>query len=559
MMQRFQMMVFYTIWILFLIVISIGYANYHYFGTLSLNLHIVTLLVKAYPFTTIFIIIFLLIVVFYQFKIYRDKIKNRRNCQITYVDLEKIAHLWLEFEEIEDNIEHKMMEKMEVSFDESKKDIQEVINTLIGNRTITDMNFYKKYVFNYLDSFSKQELEIVAVLYELLETKAKELPSVATLYKSDTDKNIYKDIVSEKLTSYEILYKVNLFDHTMNVVDSMYNLLIKEKDSFVFGWSRMLISALSHDIGKIEKIESLKGLSGLDKGKYENNTHENISRLILSNAFPGYEYIDDVCEIIEKHHLQSIDEKNKNYKAIKYLKNADQMARKLEIKEYLNNKKDNTKKDDIENKENLLDEIIPDDDLKYFENASTPNNKNEVEVILINHNDNIKNLVEPEKIAESDTINKAIDNKKDMIHPEQEVDLNPSDIGNLIEMLINSINEVEISPKTKRLKLISISDSDELYIPKDIFTKFVKSAGISLTIEKDLSNLIKKLKSDNVLKYETSNITIDGFGNLAYKSRRDYVVFSLESMGITAEEADLKKRNQEHLRNVTINKGKRED
>jgi hypothetical protein len=146
-----------------------------------------------------------------------------------------------------------------------------------------------------------------------------------------------------------------------------------------------------------------------------------------------------------------------------------------------------------------------------------------------------------------------------MIHPEQEVDLNPSDIGNLIEMLINSINEVEISPKTKRLKLISISDSDELYIPKDIFTKFVKSAGISLTIEKDLSNLIKKLKSDNVLKYETSNITIDGFGNLAYKSRRDYFVFSLESMGITAEEADLKKRNQEHLRNVTINKGKRED
>ena len=212
MMQRFQMMVFYTIWILFLIVISIGYANYHYFGTLCLNLNIVTLLVKAYPFTTIFIIIFLLIVVFYQFKIYRDKIKNRRNCQITYVDLEKIAHLWLEFEEIEDNIEHKMMEKMEVSFDESKKDIQEVINTLIGNRTITDMNFYKKYVFNYLDSFSKQELEIVAVLYELLETKAKELPSVATLYKSDTDKNIYKDIVSEKLTSYEILYKVNLFD-----------------------------------------------------------------------------------------------------------------------------------------------------------------------------------------------------------------------------------------------------------------------------------------------------------------------------------------------------------
>ena len=95
--------------------------------------------------------------------------------------------------------------------------------------------------------------------------------------------------------------------------------------------------------------------------------------------------------------------------------------------------------------------------------------------------------------------------------------------------------------------------AEVLEVQKDIIPDIVKY------IEKDLSNLIKKLKSDNVLKYETSNITIDGFGNLAYKSRRDYVVFSLESMGITAEEADLKKRNQEHLRNVTINKGKRED
>mgnify|MGYP000541166911 FL=1 len=124
-----------------------------------------------------------------------------------------------------------MMEKMEISFDESKKDIQEVINTLIGRREIQDMSFYKKYVFDYLDSFSKQELEIVATLYELLETRAKELPSVATLYRSDTDTNIYKDIVSENLTSYQILYEVNLFDHTMNVVRCMYEILILEKDS----------------------------------------------------------------------------------------------------------------------------------------------------------------------------------------------------------------------------------------------------------------------------------------------------------------------------------------
>ncbi|NUW27141.1 HD domain-containing protein [Arcobacter butzleri] len=421
--MKLQIAIFYTIWILFAIIIAIGFANYYYFNTLSLNYHIVTLLVKTYPFTTIFVIILLIIIIIYQFKIYREKIRSRRNCQITYVDLEKIAHLWLEYEEIEDNIEHKMMEKMEVSFDESKKDIQEVINTLIGNRSISDMSFYKKYVFNYLDSFSKQELEIIAVLYELLETKAKDLPSVATLFKSDTDKNIYKDIVSEKLTSYEILYKVNLFDHTMNVVDCIYDILIKEKDSFVFSWSKMLISALSHDIGKIEKIDSLKGLSGLDKGKYENNTHENISRLILSNAFPNYEYIDDVCEIIEKHHLTNLDEKNKNYKAIRNLRNADHSARKQEIKEYLNNKK-------YENKKVLN---IETDESKTLEINTQNTTLFDISVLDIDD----KNEEDKEKKDEF-----VEQNSNDIIKPDQEIIFNPINIGNFIEQLLININKV---------------------------------------------------------------------------------------------------------------------
>ena len=538
-MMKLKIAIFYTIWIFFSIIIAIGFANYYYFNTLSLNYHIVTLLVKTYPFTTIFVIILLIIIIIYQFKIYREKIRSRRNCQITYVDLEKIAHLWLEYEEIEDNIEHKMMEKMEVSFDESKKDIQEVINTLIGNRSISDMSFYKKYVFNYLDSFSKQELEIIAVLYELLETKAKDLPSVATLFKSDTDKNIYKDIVSEKLTSYEILYKVNLFDHTMNVVDCIYDILIKEKDSFVFSWSKMLISALSHDIGKIEKIDSLKGLSGLDKGKYENNTHENISRLILSNAFPNYEYIDDVCEIIEKHHLTNLDEKNKNYKAIRNLRNADHSARKQEIKEYLNNKK-------YENKKVLN---IETDESKTLEINTQNTTLFDISVLDIDD----KNEEDKEKKDEF-----VEQNSNDIIKPDQEIIFNPINIGNFIEQLLININKVEISPKTKRLKLISISDSNELLVPKDIFLKLAKNSGLEANTEKSLKALVKKLKSDNVLKFETNNISLDGFGNLAYKSKKDYMIFELESLGINKEDADLMKRNNEHLRNVVIlktNKG----
>jgi len=521
------MFIFYATWIFFTFIIVVLYANYYFFNSLSLNLYIVTLLVKTYPITTVFIILVLFLIIVYQYRLYRQSLKNRKNCQISCVDLEKIAHLWLEYEEIEDNIEHKMMKKIKSSFDETKKDTQEIISTLIGNRVIQDISFYKKYVFNYLDFFSKYELEIVAVLYELLETKAKNLPSVAILYKNDSDKSAYKDIVSEKLTSYEILYKVDLFTHTMNVVNCMYNILIKQNDTFVFAWSRMLISALAHDIGKIEKIESLQGLK-LDKGKYENNTHENLSRLILSNAFPNYEYIDFVCEIVEKHHIQNLDEKNKNYKYIQNLKNADKEARKGEIKEYLSNKQE-TKLPN--NKENNSSQLI--------ENVKEQEDKE----------DNIF-----EQISTDGEENIEIKSNNDLIISNQESTFSAIDIRNLIELIIKNINEVEISAKTGRTKLLSISNKNELLIPKDVFIKFSKSTGLNVTSQKDLSALIKRLKGDKVLKYETSNITLDGFSNLAYKSRKDYLVFSLDSLDICVDEANLKKRNNENLRNVTINK-----
>lgn len=545
-MIQLQMIIFYTTWLLFTFVVGVIYANYHYYGDLSLNLYIVTLLVRNYPFATIFIIFILTAVIVYQYRLYREKLKNRRNCQITFVDLEKIAHLWLEYEEIEDNIEHKMMEKMEISFDESKKDIQEVINTLIGRREIQDMSFYKKYVFDYLDSFSKQELEIVATLYELLETRAKELPSVATLYRSDTDTNIYKDIVSENLTSYQILYEVNLFDHTMNVVRCMYEILILEKDSFVFNWSKMLISSLAHDIGKIEKIESLQGLSGLDRKKYESNNHENISRLIISNAFPNYEYIDDVCEIVEKHHINSVDEKNKNYKAIRSLKDADQMARKQEIKDYLTEKKYKTNTN-IRNSEEKKE--LQENNINSSVVEATP-------IAPINLETTNNEIIEAEEAKEILTPKNEPENIN--INPNQEKNFNASDIGSLVELLISSVNETEETPKTKRVKIVSITNKDELFIPLEIFIKFTKKYDLGST-DKELKELLDKLKKDGLFKYRTSYIEIKGFANAMYNTRKDFVVFDLSSLGITEDEAELKKRNNQHLRNVTISKGNKDE
>lgn len=562
--MKLQIIVFYTTWVLFLFILLIIYMNYHYFNVISLNLNIIKLIVISNPFSTIAVIIVLSLIIIYQYKLYKEKINNRRNCQITYVDLEKIAHLWLEYEELEDNIEHKIMDKMEVSFDESKKDIQDVINTLIGSRTISDMSFYKKYVFNYIDSFSKQELEIVASLYELLEVRAKELPSVATLYKNDIDKNIYKDIVSEKLTSYEILYKVNLFDHTMNVVNNMYEILINEKDTFVFGWSKMLIAALSHDIGKIEKIEMLKGLSGIDKVKYENNTHENLSRLILSNAFPSYEHIDDVCEIIEKHHLQNLDDKNKNYKLIKMLKNADQQARKQEIKEYLNSKKENNITNELnkinkgkEIEKNIIEQIIVEQNsiIMNQEQNSTLDNINTTILEEPKEDNIVKDVIAKHSDQEKDVEK---EQEKTVIIHNADTFFNFDDIVNLVEHIINNINVVEISPKTKRVKIISISQNSELFIPKEIFLKFCKINNLNVSTDKNLKDLLNKLKNDLLFKYEIIT-TLDGFCNAAYKTRKEYLVFDLNTLGINIDEAELKKRNTSELRNVSVVKAKKDE
>jgi hypothetical protein len=141
-----------------------------------------------------------------------------------------------------------------------------------------------------------------------------------------------------------------------------------------------------------------------------------------------------------------------------------------------------------------------------------------------------------------------------LINPKQETVFNTSDIGNLIELIIKNINEIDISTRTNRERILSISYKNELFIPNDIFKTNSKKVGLDISIEKDYKALVNKLRSDGVLKYETSNITIVGFPNSAYKSRKEYLVFDLDCLGISVDDADLKKRNNEILRNTSINK-----
>jgi hypothetical protein len=596
--MNLQKITFYSIWIFSIIIGTIAFINYYFLGIVSLNLQTISLLVKYYPTHTMIILFVLFVIILIQYKRYKDTIKQGKNCQIRFVELEKIAHNWQEHDEIEARIMNKINEDKAISFDENKQEIQSVLSTLFLNRNIKDVEFYKKYVFNHFDAFTDHELEIVASLYEILETKAKNLPSVATLYKKDTDVKEYQKVVTDNLRTYDILYKVNLFEHTMHVVENIYELMIKNKDSFIFSWARALISALAHDIGKIEKIESLRGYTQIDSGKYQQNNHEALSRLILSNAFPDYQYIEDICEIVEKHHISELNNNGKNYNLIKLLKTADQFARKNEINEYLIKRKEGKLQEneiatviDVEentseatSKSNKTNVLLDDSNYEVVKLDSSQNeskdepiqdDKNEDKPIQDDKNEKVNNIDldisqdESKKDIDQQTINlekqiiveetkktkqaqKKNNNQNDIIDPKDEKQLcTPTQLGDLIELIVDNVNVTMITPTAKKLRIASISKKDKLYMPTLFFYSLIKKSGIILSnrIEEEL--FIKKLKSDNLVT-SIVQIKLLNFKSATYSTMTDFVEINLNSLGITPEEAEMKKRENDELKNVNI-------
>lgn len=514
--MKYQNIVFYMVWILFFIVSGLSLVNNYLYGSFMINFNLFIEIVMAYPIQTILIILILSLTIYFQYKIYKEKLNSRRNCQIQFVELERIAQSWLEGEELEENIEAKLKDLMEVSFDDTKKEATNIISILVGSGKIQDLTFYQKYVFPYLECFSTKELEIISALYELLENKAKNLPSVATIFKDDNDKKNYAKKITNDKTSYQILSELSLFEHTMNVVENMFNILYKEKDSFTFVWSKNLIIAMGHDIGKIDNIENIESVKNIDKLIYNQNTHEVMSKFILSNAFPDYEYIDDVCEVIEKHHIQNPDKEAKNYKNIVLLNNADIFARQNEIKAYQQMKKE--EKQPSNNEEN-------------GESDTKEEKSNNIQ-----------------KIENTNIIVEKID---EVPMDEITVCYTGINLSNIIQKCIQNINKVETLSASGKIKLISITDNSLLYIPIEIFYKYIREEKIDTKILKNLTEVIDRFKKDGVYKY-TKSYKLNNFVNNAYFQQKEYVVLDLNFLGVTIEEADLIKRNEPYLRNTSI-------
>lgn len=329
-------------WIFIFFVSFTTYLNYIYFDSFRTDVRIYQYIVTEYPFITGIVIFLLLIILFIQYKVYKRKLSLRTNCQIQYIELEQIASSWLDDEDISKNYEIKYNNIIETNENDNKINSVDMLQLFLS-RNIKNTKFYDNYIFPYIQFYSNNEITIILDLLKLLEEEASKIPSVATIYTNDFDKKNYnKSITTGGLSSYDILYKVNLYAHTLNVVKFIFEAIKKEhKDNYMFFISKVIIMALAHDIGKIRNIKNVTDSESFEDVLYTQISHEKMSKLLLINMFPEYEYLDEITNAIEEHHLPIKDEdKNKEENLLRVLLvNADHEARAYEIKEFHNTNK----------------------------------------------------------------------------------------------------------------------------------------------------------------------------------------------------------------------------
>ena len=171
------------------------------------------------------IIIALLAVIYVITVYYRRVLAERKNCQVTYVDLSAIAVNWVRFENIEENIKEKLESKTmsdiaQAVYSENEERINKRYPELLiqNSRDLID-----KFVFPNAKRFDTNEINIIYDLLLLLEENV-DVSSVASLYEKDPDIMVYNTkntVTIDGKTSYDILKTYTLYDHTLRVVTTV--------------------------------------------------------------------------------------------------------------------------------------------------------------------------------------------------------------------------------------------------------------------------------------------------------------------------------------------------
>lgn len=505
--------------LLFIFVAITAYANYMLTGYLVFNINALSWLLHqniAFFITVAFILSIILIL---QYLYFKKKITSRENCQVQFVELEKIAVDWLENEELIGNIKENL-KKIDLDIEEvTKKEISETISIFFNREFGKAKPHIKKYVIDNLKFYSKEEIEIVIKIFEILEQEGN-IPSVASLYKDDHDKIAYRQAVTtDGKTSYEVLSEITLFEHSIDVLDCSVEILKKNYfDNYLLLLPKMVIIALGHDIGKIENINKVQEASSIEELIFKQNPHEKVSKLILLSLFAEYEGINTIVDAISSHHAKPDSILGK------VLSEADKEARDIETKRVISAA--NKRRGDAGSYGTRKNEIIEAD---VMDSAKAQSN------FKLHKNTN------------------AIAEKSENIYAILES--NPDLKSEFISRIMLNINTTEILPTSGKINIISISSGKQIFFSKKFIDKSLSVCGIKTRTETEIEAALDVFRKDKLIIGKKIEINITGVAGLPNGKTESFYNINGEILGFTENELEQLKRDSNVLRNSIIKIG----
>jgi hypothetical protein len=524
-------------------------------------------------------IIMALLAVIYAITVYyRRVLAERKNCQVTYVDLSAIAVNWVRFENIEENIKEKLESKTmsdiaQTVYSENEERINKRYPELLiqNSRDLID-----EFVFPNAKRFDTNEIDIIYDLLVLLEENI-DVSSVAYLYEKDPEIMVYhtkNTVTIDGKTSYDILKTYTLYDHTLRVVNTALGMNDQSNQSinkFVM-LGRIIISTLSHDIGKITASENKTKINGQF---FHQQPHEMISAMMIREMYPEYKNIEQVVKAIRAHHGGKADDSL----AI-LLKDADKKAREIEISEWhisnkLNrNQRENDLKDvkESEGQETQKVQSSVVIDTEVIENKELENQKQFVDEIF----NETSEISKPKDVKRIATKNNPVEVKKDLLRAstekeqpvkkpkadkkiknlEYEYDFVEAHAQEIKEYLQKNINKTETNAVTLLTKTVSASYKNVVFFEylffKDMLQKIIKA-----TLNDNALNMIfKQLKEADIISmintaenYKVSRISIK---NSQDTEKLSAVPVKINFLGYTLEEIEETKKNNPLLRNAVV-------
>lgn len=461
-------------------------------------------------------------------------LSQRRNCQIQYVELSQIAMHWLEQSDVETNIRDKI-EAETVDVDISSKGDSTSISTELSMKLLdltgdTLRNFVKKAILPFSEKFNEYEIKIIFDLLNLLD-KEGEISSVASLYANDPEIKIYGDkaITMSGKTSYDILSEYTLVDHTIRVANNIVILLEHGGDQMGKGllYSRAIIVALAHDIGKIEVKNSDIRIAG---EMYRKTPHEHISALLFSEMYPDYIHVKSINDAIRVHHLPKI-----NGELAVMLREADKKAREIEIRDWLIKNKETISGQNVEDASQSVSKELSAD------KANTDNQKN-VETKSV------------KKLNQS-----PLSSKQKTPHIKEKVfeyDFMEAHSETLIRVLYENVNALDVSKATGETKIISISFGNVVLFDYMFFKKNLEIITKKRLDKESLIAIFKQLKDQGLIKiinvsegFLVSRFIVEDSQS---KTEMNFVPIDCEMIGLTEQELEESKRAHYMLRTLSV-------